>query len=429
MYSGSTEKIRSAILLRYRMLPHLYSLEYQAHQTGAPIMRPLVYEFQQDPQVYEIDDLFLIGRDLLVANVLEKGAQTRSVYLPKGAVWYDLENNYARYEGGQTIEIPVTIDSIPRFIREGGIIPEAANQLYSMEKDRVTGLKLLTAPSDDPDAVTEYVHYNDDGITNAFEEGAYRWEIRAYTYETELASRRSGKVGQTDFRLRKIRPVVLTSPENNKVFGGWEAIEHPPLLTWKSPEAFSYAELVLKKVSGIEAGEKLFVQKTTEQQLGELSSGVYEWTVNAKTEDELDISAGLPHRFTVEELPPFPVPEKAATEGTYFDAPYLRQSQFIDFSWTPVKRAGAYILEITDKKGKLLHREVLEGNDIKNYRFTELSKLSKGKFSWKLRAVRINKETNEVVIDGKPAEGSFEINFTLNTNGGKRRKNGELYGQ
>ena len=262
-----------------------------------------------------------------------------------------------------------------------------------------------------------------------YEEGNYRWEIRAYTYETELVSRRSGKVGQTDFRLRKIRPVVLTSPENNKVFGGWEAIEHPPLLTWKSPEAFSYAELVLKKVSGIEAGEKLFVQKTTEQQLGKLSSGVYEWTVNAKTEDELDISAGLPHRFTVEELPPFPVPEKAATEGTYFDAPYLRQSQFIDFSWTPVKRAEAYILEITDKKGKLLHREVLEGNDIKNYRFTELSKLSKGKFNWKLRAVIWNENTNEVVHDGQPAEGSFEINFSLNTNGGKRRKNGELYGQ
>ncbi len=174
MYSGSTEKIRNAILLRYRMLPHLYSLEYQAHQTGAPIMRPLVYEFQNDPAVYEIDDLFLLGRDLLVANVLEKGAQTRRVYLPAGAVWYDLENHYACYEGGQTIEIPVTIDSIPRFIREGGIVPEAANQLYSMEKDRVTGLKLLTAPSNDPDAVTEYVHYDDDGISNDFEQGVYR---------------------------------------------------------------------------------------------------------------------------------------------------------------------------------------------------------------------------------------------------------------
>ena len=43
-----------------------------------------------------------------------------------------------------------------------------------MEKDRVIGLKLLTAPSNDPDAVTEYVHYDDDGISNDFEQGVYR---------------------------------------------------------------------------------------------------------------------------------------------------------------------------------------------------------------------------------------------------------------
>ena len=88
MYSGSCERIRSAMLLRYRMLPHLYSLEKEAHDTGAPIMRPLVYEFQEDPNVYGIDDTFLFGRDLLVANVLEKGEKTRRVYLPAGTSWF-----------------------------------------------------------------------------------------------------------------------------------------------------------------------------------------------------------------------------------------------------------------------------------------------------------------------------------------------------
>ena len=266
-----------------------------------------------------------------------------------------------------------------------------------------------------------------------FEEGAYSWEVRAYTYETESSSRRSGKVANTSFNLRKLRPVLLLSPKDKEEIDGLDASDDNPekrvTLTWSSVENPKDAVINLRKISGIEAAEKNLVQTGRKQLLGKLSSGLYEWTVKATTEDELDISATVPHYFTVKEIPPFEAPEKAATEGTYFDAPYLRQSKFIDFSWTPVKRAGAYILEITDKKGKLLHREVLEGNDIKNYRFTELSKLSKGKFNWKLRAVNLNEETKEVLVDGKPAEGSFEINFNLNTNGGKRRKNGELYGQ
>ena len=174
MYHGSTGRIRDAILLRYRMLPHLYSLERQAHLTGAPIMRALVYEFQDDPAVYEIDDMFLLGRDLLVANVLEKGVSERKVYLPKGTVWYALEENFARYEGGQMITVPVTIDSIPRFVREGAILPMAGNQLYSMEKDKVTDLQLLMVPSAEAGKASEYVVYDDDGRTNAFEDGVFR---------------------------------------------------------------------------------------------------------------------------------------------------------------------------------------------------------------------------------------------------------------
>lgn len=362
------------------------------------------------------------------------------VELDEGTYWWRLKaENGSFYRTSQAkkitivpeLEAPIPLDPTP--LKRAVVRPNQEYEFQWQPVDDAEYYRLTIyksgkdTPLFDQNFITEpsYSLLMDD-----YEEGSYRWEIRSYTYETELASRRSGKIGQSEFRLRKIRPVTLTSPENNKVFGGWEAIDHPPVLTWKSSEAFSYAELILKKISGIEAGEKLFIQKSTKQPLGKLSSGLYEWTVNAKTEDELDISATFPHRFTVEEIPPFEAPEKAVTEGGgYFDAAYLRQSPFIDFKWSAVNRAEAYVLEIMDKKGKTLHREVLEGNDITSYQFKELSKLSKGKFNWKLRAVILNENTNEVLIDGKPAEGSFEINFTLNTNGGKRRKNGELYGQ
>ncbi|WP_426350849.1 TIM-barrel domain-containing protein [Alloiococcus sp. CFN-8] len=170
MYSGSKDIIRDAILLRYRMTPYLYSLEYEASETGAPIMRALVYEFQNDPKVFDESFEFMFGRDILVANVLEPGATTQKVYLPAGCKWYDWNNNFACYEGGQTIEVPVTLETIPMFIREGAIIPMAKNQLMSMERDHMTKLHLTLAPGIE----NTYTLYDDDGVTNNFKKGEFR---------------------------------------------------------------------------------------------------------------------------------------------------------------------------------------------------------------------------------------------------------------
>lgn len=170
MYEGSKDLIRDAMLLRYRFAPYLYALEYEASRSGAPIMRPLVYEFQDDEKVYDESFNFMFGRDLLVSNVLEKGASSKEVYLPEGTRWYDWNDNYASYEGGQTITIPVGIETIPMFVREGAIIPMAKNQLLNMEKDTVTKMHLIMAPG----AAREMTLYDDDGVTNGFEKGVFR---------------------------------------------------------------------------------------------------------------------------------------------------------------------------------------------------------------------------------------------------------------
>lgn len=170
MFRDSADLIRDAILLRYRMAPYLYSAEYEASQTGAPIMRALVYEFQDDPNVYGESFEFMYGRDILVANVIEPGATSRAVYLPAGCKWYDWNDNFACYEGGQTIQVPVTIQTIPMFIREGAIIPMAENQLMSMERDHTTDLHITMAPG----GARDYILYDDDGVTNNFRKGVYR---------------------------------------------------------------------------------------------------------------------------------------------------------------------------------------------------------------------------------------------------------------
>ena len=175
MFRDSAPLIRDAILMRYRFMPYLYSAEYEASRTGAPIMRALVYEFQDDPKVWEESFEFLYGRDLLVANVIEPGAKTKKVYLPAGCKWYDWNDKFRCYEGGQTIEIPVDLTSIPLFLREGGIVPMADNQLMSMERDHVTDLHLTMAPGVD----SSFTLYDDDGVTNDYRKGGFRkTEIR-----------------------------------------------------------------------------------------------------------------------------------------------------------------------------------------------------------------------------------------------------------
>lgn len=172
MYSDMTQYIRDAIKFRYRMIPYLYSLEYRAHKTGLPIMEPMFMTFQNDEKTYREGVDFMWGDHLMVANVVEKGATTRKVYLPKTEDdrerFYDF---YTReeYMPGQTLEVPVDISSIPLFVRSGAIIPMAENQLYNLMKDEVTGLHILFAPDMD----SSFCMYDDDGKTNNYKDGEY----------------------------------------------------------------------------------------------------------------------------------------------------------------------------------------------------------------------------------------------------------------
>ena len=78
------EIVKKYILFRYKWLPHLYSLFTLAHETGIPIMRPLVLEYPADQQTYNISDQFMIGENVLVAPIMQPGVKARAVYFPEG---------------------------------------------------------------------------------------------------------------------------------------------------------------------------------------------------------------------------------------------------------------------------------------------------------------------------------------------------------
>lgn len=168
MYGDLKDDIRRAIEFRYQLSPYLYSLMERAHRTGLPIMEPMCSAFQNDVKCYEEGVDFMFGDSLLVANVVEKGATTRKVYLPEGGTFYDFYTREA-YEGGQTIEIPVTISSIPLFVTGGAIIPMASNAIDNLATQQATGLTILCAADRD----AQFDLYEDDGVSMDYENGKY----------------------------------------------------------------------------------------------------------------------------------------------------------------------------------------------------------------------------------------------------------------
>ena len=113
--------IRSLLLLRYRLMPYLYTVVWHASRTGHPPVRPLFWPDGRNPALWPVEDAFLLGDALLVAPVLEQGASGRTVQLPP-TVWHDFWHDET-FEGGQEVWLSGPLQRIPLLVRGGSVIP------------------------------------------------------------------------------------------------------------------------------------------------------------------------------------------------------------------------------------------------------------------------------------------------------------------
>jgi alpha-D-xyloside xylohydrolase len=116
------EIMKKYILMRERLRPYIRGLMKNSHETGDPVIRPMIYEFPKDKNCAAMADQYMFGPDLLVAPVVELKARERSVYLPEGAKWTCC-NTGQEYSGGQTITANAPLDVIPLFTRDGAKLP------------------------------------------------------------------------------------------------------------------------------------------------------------------------------------------------------------------------------------------------------------------------------------------------------------------
>lgn len=151
-YWNFVEPFRSVILdtikLRYRLMPYIKDMARRVTQEHYTMLRSLLFDFATDENAWKVCDEFMFGSDLLICPVLEpvlyeqgsyklsKENAVRSCYLPAGTRWVNFWDRTC-YEGGQTIEVPVTLERIPVFVREGAVIPMQEVTQYAAQSAEV----------------------------------------------------------------------------------------------------------------------------------------------------------------------------------------------------------------------------------------------------------------------------------------------------
>ena len=164
--------------------------------------------------------------------MVEKGAKTRKIYLPKGAVWSDMNDHFKAYEGGQTIEIPVTLASVPMFFRDCGVYV-TIEDVTQIKRDTLKTLNFLISCEND----VTFTYYDDDGWSKKFEDGEYastKIEVKAGDRKT-ITFTKNGSYEETWDNLE----LNLVSKEKGAY---WVTVEGEKIARFLTKESFEEAE-------------------------------------------------------------------------------------------------------------------------------------------------------------------------------------------
>ena len=164
--SPAYESILWYMRLRYRLMPYLYSLAGAVCFDDATIMRGLPMDYPDDPEVRDLSDQWLFGPAFMPCPVYEYKARSRSVYFPMG-IWYDFYTGKPMV-GGKRFTMDASYDRMPLYVRGGSIVPMGPDMEWSAEKPADDILLAVYAGAD-----ASFTLYEDDGLTYAYEKGAY----------------------------------------------------------------------------------------------------------------------------------------------------------------------------------------------------------------------------------------------------------------
>ncbi len=115
------QSVKDLLTVRCALIPYLYTLAWEANQTGAPLVRPLWWTVPEREDLLEVEDTFRLGAAILVAPIVHHGQTERVIPLPPGD-WYDFWSNNS-WQEQPTITVPVSFERIPILVKAGTIVP------------------------------------------------------------------------------------------------------------------------------------------------------------------------------------------------------------------------------------------------------------------------------------------------------------------
>ncbi|MDM4767665.1 TIM-barrel domain-containing protein [Pelomonas sp. SE-A7] len=212
---------RNYLKLKLRLTPYMYTLAREAEVSGAPLVRGLMWDNPQDPAAWTEAHKyqFLLGRELLVAPVYRSQAASqgwrKNIHLPQGR-WIDYWDGRQASSpaAGRDIDLQVTLDKLPVFVRAGAILPLYPEVLFDGQKpkDRLT-LDLY------PAAKSEFTLYEDDGLSRKYQQGAFSEQRIAMLLEgqqlsVQIDAVRGEYAGQEAQRAYSLRVLSRSEPSS-----------------------------------------------------------------------------------------------------------------------------------------------------------------------------------------------------------------------
>ncbi|KAK4592797.1 hypothetical protein RGQ29_017087 [Quercus rubra] len=151
-WESVAESARNALGMRYKLLPYLYTLNYEAHISGAPIARPLFFSFPTYTEVYGLSTQFLLGSSLMVSPVLEQGKSEVAALFPPGS-WYSLFDmtQTITSRGGINVTLYAPLHVVNVHLYQNTILPMQQGGMISKEARKTPFSLIVTFPAGVPD--------------------------------------------------------------------------------------------------------------------------------------------------------------------------------------------------------------------------------------------------------------------------------------
>lgn len=216
-YGTAARKSADAFLnLREDLVPYTYSLAEEANRTGVPIVRPTYLEYPDEAKAYATaGSEYFYGSDVLVAPVTDPGnSATTSVWFPPGQ-WTDYFTGKT-YTGGTTQDVTTTLDTMPVFIRAGGIMPTRTHDVSSNDHNPLTDVTLTVAAGKSG----SYRLYEDDGVGTGRHHSAtttVRYRVKGAQHSVSIGGVKGSFRGQVKKREWTVSLVGLGDRVPTKV--------------------------------------------------------------------------------------------------------------------------------------------------------------------------------------------------------------------